>query len=910
MISPSGGNLVFLIGAPRSGTTLLSAILAKVPRICCPPEPWIALPVARMLLSLPGLQRDSSDAALAALAVRESLGDTVWRRLAAGFVVGAYDALLAQHPQAELLVDKTPRYYKIGALLAELLPDARFLLVSRDPLDVAASHRDRWGLDLRALATAEGLADASFDVFVAPRRMADLRDGLGPRAHWLRYEDFATDPEPTLARAFAFLGVRWSAAFLSYRRNNRGAERLRASSLGDREVWKRSRVDAGSVGRWRSILDPEEVDLVCRAVGRSGFERLGYTSPLPERDDPELRAWLDASLEASLAGPGGTPTSPGGELAMLRSHLVRAERGREQAEVVAAREAAARTEESAARARWETLCREAEGQRDAEVTARKREGEARERWETLCREAEAHRDAEVAARAREAEARERWEALCREAEAHRDAEVAARKREAEERERWEALCREAEAQRDVEVAARTREANARERWEALFREAEAHREAEAAARASESEAKERWEALCREAEAHRDAEAAARAREADAKERWERLCHEAEAQRDAEVAARACEADAKERWEALCREAEAQRDALAAWREHLQALWPWMEGSGTRERTGLPRISVVTPSFNQARWIAATIESVLAQKYPDFEHIVVDAGSTDGTSEILARYPHLRLVQEPDRGQAHAINKGMLLATGDIVAYLNSDDVYREGAFDAVAEAMRGPDAPRVVMGHCDYVDERSETVGHLRARLARYEDLLRYWGWDRWYCVPQQAVFWRRELLSETGLFDAGLQYTMDYEMWLRMAARAPFQVIDRTLAAFRLQSESKTLSSTYRMYLEERLSSRRYWPRAWRPARWSLELASLRHLGRKLLDVAEHEALANRLRRHPLRLLAMALRRWPPLALDPRCALTVASALAARTSLERPAARLHRGWLRLLWLARRGRS
>jgi glycosyltransferase involved in cell wall biosynthesis len=95
----------------------------------------------------------------------------------------------------------------------------------------------------------------------------------------------------------------------------------------------------------------------------------------------------------------------------------------------------------------------------------------------------------------------------------------------------------------------------------------------------------------------------------------------------------------------------------------------------------LPRITIVTPSFNQSGYIAETVESTLAQGYPDLEHIVMDGASTDGTLEILKRYPHLKVISEPDRGQAHAINKGFQLATGDIWGFLNSDDTLRRARY-------------------------------------------------------------------------------------------------------------------------------------------------------------------------------------------------------------------------------------
>src|SRR3990172_11116719 len=106
----------------------------------------------------------------------------------------------------------------------------------------------------------------------------------------------------------------------------------------------------------------------------------------------------------------------------------------------------------------------------------------------------------------------------------------------------------------------------------------------------------------------------------------------------------------------------------------------------------LPKFSIVTTSLNQAGFIDANIGSVLAQQYPDAEHIVVDGGSTDGTLDILKRYPHLRCTSGPDRGQSQAFNKGLAMATGEVVGWLNSDDTYEPGVFRLVAEQFRDPD--------------------------------------------------------------------------------------------------------------------------------------------------------------------------------------------------------------------------
>lgn len=242
-----------------------------------------------------------------------------------------------------------------------------------------------------------------------------------------------------------------------------------------------------------------------------------------------------------------------------------------------------------------------------------------------------------------------------------------------------------------------------------------------------------------------------------------------------------------------------------------------------------PRISVVTPSLNQGRTIEETILSVLAQQYPNFEHIVVDGGSADQTLDILGKYPHLRWVSEPDRGQTEAINKGIRMCTGEVFAYLNADDAFRPGAFAAVAEVFRDDPTTAAVVGDCDAIDERGAPLRLYRARLDRFEDMLRYWEWGNRFCIPQPAVFLRRDLLEKIGLFDESYDLAMEYEMWLRAAARYPFTIVRRTLAALRITEETKTNRRHAEMHLEEFRASRGFWRLARWPERWTIPCEAL---------------------------------------------------------------------------------
>jgi len=220
----------------------------------------------------------------------------------------------------------------------------------------------------------------------------------------------------------------------------------------------------------------------------------------------------------------------------------------------------------------------------------------------------------------------------------------------------------------------------------------------------------------------------------------------------------------------------------------------------------LPKFSVITVSFNQGEFIRDTIESVLAQGYPNFEHIVIDGGSTDDTVSILREYPHLKWVSEPDRGQSHALNKGLSRASGDVIAWINSDDWYAPGAFHAIAEEIA--EYP-VVMGRCSFVDRQ----GLLKEDVPNIErtwfDTLKYWVYHS--SPAQPSIFFTRKVLDELlipceSALDEGLYFTMDFDLWLRIQERYPLmRRIDKTLSYFRIYETNKTgadMASTYKEF------------------------------------------------------------------------------------------------------------
>jgi glycosyltransferase involved in cell wall biosynthesis len=231
-------------------------------------------------------------------------------------------------------------------------------------------------------------------------------------------------------------------------------------------------------------------------------------------------------------------------------------------------------------------------------------------------------------------------------------------------------------------------------------------------------------------------------------------------------------------------------------------------GDGPAGKPKVPvHISVVTPSFNQARFIERTIRSILDQGRGDVEHIIVDGGSTDGTLEILQRYQgRISWISEKDRGQAHAINKGLTRSTGEIVAWLNSDDTYEPGALDQVVRHFTGAPDCRWAYGKCRIVDEDDREI---RPLVTRYKNLLlaRY-SFPKLLSenfISQPAVFWRRSLLDEVGYLNEEEHYCMDYDYWLRLGSRYPAGVIPAYLANFRYHPASKSGSVDRQQFVDE---------------------------------------------------------------------------------------------------------
>jgi glycosyltransferase involved in cell wall biosynthesis len=204
-----------------------------------------------------------------------------------------------------------------------------------------------------------------------------------------------------------------------------------------------------------------------------------------------------------------------------------------------------------------------------------------------------------------------------------------------------------------------------------------------------------------------------------------------------------------------------------------------------------PYFSVVTPTFNQGPFIDGCVRSVLAQGVDEFEHTVLDNCSTDGTQEVLRRFPHLVWISEPDSGQADALNKGFRRARGEVICWLNADDRYADGAFDCVRGMFRDPGCD-VVFGDLQVIQSVSGERSVAKGCLTDREDMLLWWR--RRAQLHQPAVFFRRRVFEEVGYLREDLHYTLDAEFWWRLSARYRFHYVDRVLATQYLHPECKS--------------------------------------------------------------------------------------------------------------------
>lgn len=258
-----------------------------------------------------------------------------------------------------------------------------------------------------------------------------------------------------------------------------------------------------------------------------------------------------------------------------------------------------------------------------------------------------------------------------------------------------------------------------------------------------------------------------------------------------------------------------------------------------------PRITIVTPSYNQVEYLEDCLNSVLSQAYPNLEYIVLDGGSTDGSREVIARHGnHLAYWRsEPDDGQAAALKEGFQCATGDILAWLNSDDLLAEGSLDRVAEAWDGCGGEVIVAGGCELIGPEGSGEVHFPSfqsdfgqvtemQAEQILDMARHWFPGDYFYQPE--VFFPRSAYERVGGIDPSYYYTMDFDLWVRFAlARVPVIVLGSTLAMYREHGGQKTADKAS-LYSEMVKTANRY-----------LEDAPLSPMRKKVLAASNRAAL-----------------------------------------------------------------
>lgn len=212
------------------------------------------------------------------------------------------------------------------------------------------------------------------------------------------------------------------------------------------------------------------------------------------------------------------------------------------------------------------------------------------------------------------------------------------------------------------------------------------------------------------------------------------------------------------------------------------------------------KISIITPSYNQGQFIERTLLSVASQEGAEIEHIVIDGGSTDNTVEILKRYsPTVRWVSENDKGQADAVNKGIMSSDGEIIGWLNSDDIYYPGAITKVVDFFQRNPNVDIVYGMADHIDIYNRPFEQYPTESWNFNRLKKI-------CfICQPACFFRRRIVEMHGMLDESLHYCMDYEYWLRLGkAGMCFAYLPVKLAGSRLYTENKTMGSRLKVHVE----------------------------------------------------------------------------------------------------------
>jgi glycosyltransferase involved in cell wall biosynthesis len=719
-VAPDGRGLAFILSAPRAGSTLLAAILGSHSEVLCPPEPWLLLPLVK-LLDGELLVVGSYDHSLAAQAIAELASRAVQDEAVRLYAYAVYNSLLHEASK-QVFVDKTPRYYQISDRLSELFPRALQIWLKRNPLDVIASLKSTWGLSVSELV-GEHLSPYTFDAMISHGLLAEhFRRTTTPIVE-MKYEDLVADPQQHVIPICDALGITFEPEMLEYGRNARLVDSYKRAQMGDKKLLSANAAHPGSIDRWRTVLEPADVALCLEALGLDTLRDAGY-----DEVAEQACAFAGLSLE--------TVSRKGRVAAVRQAYEEYSGQVMIHAEIPPRSDAPSGLKYTLLGQQNELLQREAE--RRLEVIQRL--------------------DADVRVLRERAQLANALRAIEAAMATHRSAleQVEA------------AVGRQQESLSKIESAVARHELTIAEMARAVSSRTE---------NGSETHIDQAWYAERRALQLSREqAEAAAEAR-----------LHVIEEQERALRRYR--------RWHPTDHVARLIAPRIGQLYQYAPRALHVPNGYFRIPKLkSTPTISIVTPSLNQGRFIERTIRSVLDQRYPAVEYIVKDAGSRDETVTVLERHRDAlaQVVCGDDSGFANGINQGFEYATGEIMAYLNSDDILLPGSLHYVAKYFTEHQDIDVVYGHRILIDEYDSEIG--RWVLPRHDDDVLSWA----DYVPQETLFWRRRVWERVGgKLDENFRFAVDWDLLLRFRdTGAVMRRLPRFIGAFRVHPHQKTSS------------------------------------------------------------------------------------------------------------------
>jgi glycosyltransferase involved in cell wall biosynthesis len=250
-----------------------------------------------------------------------------------------------------------------------------------------------------------------------------------------------------------------------------------------------------------------------------------------------------------------------------------------------------------------------------------------------------------------------------------------------------------------------------------------------------------------------------------------------------------------------------------------------------------PKISIVTATLNRKDYLPRCIEGVAGQSYPYKEHLIIDGGSTDGALDLLKsyakKYPHIKWISEKDNGISSALNKGLAMATGDIIGVNGDDDFYAPGVFEIVAAEFAADPGLGVVSGNCAHINNNNVVWEAGKAGFTTRWDLIEYWRyWCRAVFLPAPSTFFRREVISKVGGFEEADRYAMDYHHWIKITEEFRVKTIDKVFATFRCDEGTVSFSSNKEQLAEMHRISRKYWGSLLSASYYRLRASYIRHV------------------------------------------------------------------------------